>query len=84
MIIKVLADSFPSDIKSGNYEDDALRNETEGFKKFINAKGLKISNENIEDVPTDNYRIYKDLKFIVELKDVCDKNDIDYTDLITD
>lgn len=53
------------------------------FKKFINNKGIKITNENVEDVNTINYRLYKDSKFFYELKEVCDHHNIDYEDLIT-
>lgn len=54
------------------------------FKKFINNKGIKITNDNVEDVNTVNYRLYKDSKFFYNLKEVCDDHNIDYEDLITD
>jgi hypothetical protein len=82
--LKLLNDSFPDIIKDGYAEDDVLNRNVNGYKTFINNKGIKITNNNIEMVSTVNYRIYKDFKFFAELKDVCKDYDIDYRDLIND
>lgn len=54
------------------------------FKKFINNKGIKITNDNVEEVNTINYRLYKDSKFFSNLKEVCDDFKINYKNLIND
>lgn len=82
--LKLLNEVVPNDVKNGNIEDDCLRNETKGFKKFLNVKEIDISNDNIEDIPNINYRIYKDTKFLGYLKDVCEENSINYNKLIND
>lgn len=82
--LKLLNDSFPEIIKSGFIEDDVLSDYTEGFKKFLNNKGLNITNNNIEDVPTINERIRKDTKFLAQLKDVCRDYNINYTNLMNE
>ena len=52
------------------------------FKKFINNKNIKITNDNIEEVNTINYRLYKDSKFFYNLKEVCNNHNINYKELI--
>lgn len=66
--LKMLSKCLPEIFKC-NTIDDSLRDETDGFKCFLNSKELKITNDNIEDVPMINYRIYKDSKFFVELEE---------------
>jgi len=82
--LKLLNEVLPKCVKDGNIEDDCLKDETKGFKTFLNSKGINISNSNIEDIPSINYRIYKDTKFLGYLKDVCEENSINYSKLIND
>lgn len=82
--LKLLNDSFPEIIKKGLIEDYVLSDYTEGFKKFLNNKGLNITNNNIEDVPTINKRIRKDSKFLYELKKACKYYNINYTNLMNE
>jgi hypothetical protein len=48
-------------------EDNILADNTKGFKCFINSKGIKITNDNIEDVPMINERLRKDSKVFSDL-----------------
>jgi len=48
-------------------EEDILSDNTKGFKCFINAKDVKITNDNIEDVLMINYRLRKDSKVFYKL-----------------
>jgi hypothetical protein len=82
--LKLLNDIIPDYVKDGSIIENILNDKTESFKKFINEKGIKITNDNIEDVPTINYRIYKDTKFLAELESVCGDYDISYRKLIAD
>jgi len=75
----VLSDCIPELFKG--IEDNVLIDNTKGFKCFLNKKDLKITNDNIEDVPAINYRIYKDSKFFGELINEWDGNE---TALIND
>jgi len=61
-------------IFDGNMIEDCLKDEPKNFKCFLNSKDLKITNDNIEDVNSINYRIYKDSKFFLELEDVLKNN----------
>ena len=68
--LKIITDAFP-DI-SRQYIDSrrgALYDEPKGFKKFINDKNVKITNQNIELVNTINYRLYKDSKVFGSFRD---------------
>jgi hypothetical protein len=61
--LKIITDAFP-DI-SRNYIDSrrgALYDDPKGFKKFINNKNVKITNQNIEMVTTIDTRLWKDSK----------------------
>lgn len=62
--------------------DDPLLGDTEEVKKFINGKKLKITNNNLELAVVINYRLYKDSKFFDYFKDMCEKNNISYKDII--
>jgi len=57
-----------------------LSDNVSGFKTFINRKKIKITNDNVEDVPTIEYRLYKDSKFFGRLRDVI--GDYDAKELI--
>jgi hypothetical protein len=81
--LKLVQNSIP-DMYANPYVEDVIKNEPEQFKKFINNKGIQISNNNIEIVPVIDYRLYKDSKFFYNLKEACDDHDIDYKDLIND
>jgi len=84
--LKLVEKSIPQMYINPTLSDsDGVLNDYENeFKKFINNKKINITNDNIEVVVTVNYRLYKDSKFFYELKEVCEKHDIDYKDLIND
>jgi hypothetical protein len=54
-------------------EDDTLRDDPDGFKKFCKYNKVNITLDNIEMVQTINYRLYKDSKFFPEFSDLCDR-----------
>jgi len=54
---------YNDNMDSLSHVDDSIVNNVEGYKKYINQRGFKISNQNIEIVPEISYRIYKDSKF---------------------
>jgi hypothetical protein len=61
--LKLLSDSNLNNVIDGRIDGRRIINdEIEGLKKFTILKDIKISNENIEDIITVGYRLYKDSK----------------------
>jgi len=67
--LRMFNECFQRCVLKGTYEDNALREEVEGFKSYLKHCKLKITNSNIEIVTDINYRIYKDGKFFMTAKD---------------
>lgn len=72
--LKLLNDTYPNMFKS-HLEYYSAINESDNFKKFINKKGIKITNDNIEDVSTISYRLYKDSKVFGEFREEIGDNE---------
>lgn len=81
--MKLIKNSIPN-MLNGDIIENSLIHDIDNFKKFINNKKIKITNENIELAPLVNYRLYKDSKFFYEFKEGCENQDIYYKDLIND
>jgi len=60
--LKILSDSELNGVLNGNTDYRILSDEPFGFKKFLNFKKIKITNNNIEEVPSIEHRLYKDSK----------------------
>jgi len=60
--LKILYDSELKGVLNGDTDYRILSDESFGFKKFLNFKKIKITNNNIEDIPTIERRLYKDSK----------------------
>jgi len=86
--LKLVEKSIPQMYTNPTLEDvrrgGVLTEYENEFKKFLNNKKINITNDNIEMVTTVNHRLYKDSKFFYNLKKVCEKHDISYSDLIND
>lgn len=66
--LRLLNETLPVMLK-GNILKDSLLDEIDGVKKFINMKNIQITNDNIEEINTVNFRLYKDSKFFYEMKE---------------
>ena len=60
--LKLLSESYPDMFKNQLEYTNALSDNPDGFKKFINNKGIKITNKNVEIVNSICTRLYKDSK----------------------
>lgn len=72
----VLSNSLPEVYKSSLEYSGTLSGNSVGFKKFLSDKELKITNQNIEDVPMIETRLYKDNKFFYHLEDTIGKHEM--------
>jgi len=64
-----LSKTLPEVYKDSLDYGGVLGDNPDGFKKFLSAKELKISNKNVECIPRIEYRLYKDNKFFNYLED---------------
>ncbi len=60
--LKNLSDSNLINIIECKADYNVFFDNTNEFKKFINLKTIKITNDNLEDIKTINHRLYKDSK----------------------
>lgn len=70
--LKLITDAYPKVVE---YHIDtrhggALGDDPDGFKKFINKKGVNITNDNVEIVNKINTRLYKDSKVFGEFREI--------------
>jgi len=71
-----LSNSLPEVYKDKLEYSGTLSGNPVGFKKFLSDKELKITNQNIEDVPMIETRLYKDNKFFYHLEDTIGKHEM--------
>lgn len=73
--LKMLRNSYAGVIKSNLDYHDALREDNKGFKLFLNANNVVITNDNVETVEEINYRLYKDSKVFGYFKEYLDDSE---------
>lgn len=70
LYLGIIKASSMNNIIAGRMEYyEALTGDVDSFKKFLKLHECKVSLENLEDVTTWAYRVYKDSKFFAQLRD---------------
>lgn len=78
--LRMFSSCFTENVRTGQYDENALGNEVDGFKSYLKYCKLRITNANVEMVTDINYRIYKDGKFFMIANDEIS----DYESIITE
>ena len=75
--LKILVQSNIQSVLNGHssYWYDILSDDTDGVKKFLIFKKIKINNNNIDDIITAGDRLHKDAKAIYQFEEVLGDND---------
>jgi len=81
--LKLLDNTYPEVFKSPIIQEMMDSHNIVELKSYIEKRKIKITNKNIEILPTLARRLYKDSKFFNELKEYCKKHNYSYDELIS-
>jgi hypothetical protein len=75
--LKMLNDSDLEIVMNGSAGTNMLFDDVFGVKKFLILKKIKITNDNLEDLPNISYRLYKDSKAFSMFEELLDDREFE-------